>query len=144
MEILADGFNNASDYLKDAGRAEVAALIVAGGWLEGLYLATSLASSSSNNARIIDIVIDQRLSLTILIKLLDNYKNLPNVSTVYGWLNELQDTYDKVRAEISETKVETTADGKTVLTSNNSVVVNDMIFKAICQKTDSIRNIIVK
>ena len=31
MEILADGFTNASDCLKDAGRAEVAALIVAGG-----------------------------------------------------------------------------------------------------------------
>jgi hypothetical protein len=144
MEILSDCFTNASDYLKDAGRAEVAALIVAGGWIEGLYLATSLAELSTDNARLIDLVIDQRLSLTILIKLLNNYKSLPNVSTVYNWLNDLQATYDAVKTVTSETKAETSADGKTKLSANTSVVINDVLFKSICQKTDSIRSLIVR
>lgn len=144
MEILADGFYNASDYLKDAGRAEVAALIVAGGWIEGLYLATQLAGLSADNSRLIDLVIDQRLSLTILLKLLNNYKTLPSVSTVYDWLTDLQSTYDQVKTETSETKVKTGADGKTTLAADTKVQVNDMLFKAICQKTDSIRTMIVK
>ena len=144
MEILADGFTNASDCLKDAGRAEVAALIVAGGWIEGLYLATQLAGLSADNSRLIDLVIDQRLSLTILIKLLDNYKTLPNVSTVYDWLIDLQSTYDKVKATTSETKVETGADGKTTFAAETKVEVNDKIFNAICQKADSIRSLIVE
>ncbi len=144
MEILADGFTNASDCLKDAGRAEVAALIVAGGWIEGLYLATQLAGLSADNSRLIDLVIDQRLSLTILIKLLDNYKTLPNVSTVYDWLIDLQSTYDKVKATMSETKVETGADGKTTFAADTKVEVNDKIFNAICQKADSIRSLIVE
>lgn len=144
MEILADGFTNASDCLKDAGRAEVAALIVAGGWIEGLYLATQLAGLSADNSRLIDLVIDQRLSLTILIKLLDNYKTLPNVSTVYDWLIDLQSTYDKVKATMSETKVETGADGKTTFATDTIVEVNDKIFNAICQKADSIRSLIVE
>ena len=144
MEILADGFTNASDCLKDAGRAEVAALIVAGGWIEGLYLATQLAGLSADNSRLIDLVIDQRLSLTILIKLLDNYKTLPNVSIVYDWLIDLQSTYDKVKATMSETKVETGADGKTTFAADTKVDVNDKIFNAICQKADSIRSLIVE
>jgi hypothetical protein len=144
MEILADGFTNASDCLKDAGRAEVAALIVAGGWIEGLYLATQLAGLSADNSRLIDLVIDQRLSLTILIKLLDNYKTLPSVSTVYDWLIDLQSTYDKVKATMSETKVETGADGKTTFAADTKVEVNDKIFNAICQKADSIRSLIVE
>lgn len=144
MEILADGFNNASDYLKDAGRAEVAALIVAGGWIEGLYLATQLAGLSADNSRLIDLVIDQRLSLTILIKLLNNYKTLPSVSTVYEWLTDLQATYDQVKATTSETIIETGTDGKTTLAADTKVQVNDMLFNAICQKTDSIRTLIVK
>lgn len=144
MEILADGFTNASDCLKDAGRAEVAALIVAGGWIEGLYLATQLAGLSADNSRLIDLVIDQRLSLTILIKLLDNYKTLPSVSTVYDWLIDLQSTYDKVKATMSETKVETGADGKTTFAAETKVEVNDKIFNAICQKADSIRSLIVE
>jgi len=144
MEILADGFTNASDCLKDAGRAEVAALIVAGGWIEGLYLATQLAGLSADNSRLIDLVIDQRLSLTILIKLLDNYKTLSSVSTVYDWLIDLQSTYDKVKATMSETKVETGADGKTTFAADTKVEVNDKIFNAICQKADSIRSLIVE
>ncbi len=144
MEILADGFTNASDCLKDAGRAEVAALIVAGGWIEGLYLATQLAGLSADNSRLIDLVIDQRLSLTILIKLLDNYKTLPSVSTVYDWLIDLQSTYDKVKATTSEAKVETEADGKTTFAAETKVEVNDKIFNAICQKADSIRSLIVE
>ena len=144
MEILADGFTNASDCLKDAGRAEVAALIVAGGWIEGLYLATQLAGLSADNSRLIDLVIDQRLSLTILIKLLDNYKTLPSVSTVYDWLIDLQATYDQVKATTPETKVETGADGKITLSADTKVEVNDMIFKAICQKAESIRTLIVE
>ena len=144
MEILSDGFNNANDYLKDAGRAEVAALIVAGGWIEGLYLATQLAELPADNARLIDLVIDQRLSLTILIKLLNNYKSLPNVGTVYSWLNDLKATYDRVKTSTSETKVQTGTDGKTTLAANTSVVINDKLFNAICQKTDSIRSLIVK
>ena len=144
MEILADGFTNASDCLNDAGRAEVAALIVAGGWIEGLYLATQLAGLSADNSRLIDLVIDQRLSLTILIKLLDNYKTLPSVSTVYDWLIDLQSTSDKVKATTSETKVETGADGKTTFAAETKVEVNDKIFNAICQKADSIRSLIVE
>ena len=70
MEIITDGFVGASEYLKEAGRAEVAALIMAGGWLEGLYISTSLTDLAENNNRLIDLVIDQRLSLSILIKLL--------------------------------------------------------------------------
>lgn len=144
MEILADGFTNASDCLKDAGRAEVAALIVAGGWIEGLYLATQLAGLSADNSRLIALVIDQRLSLTILIKLLDNYKTLPSVSIVYDWLIDLQSTYDKIKATTSETKVETGADGKTTFAAETKVEVNDKIFNAICQKADSIRSLIVE
>ena len=61
-----------------------------------------------------------------------------------GWLTELQATYDQVKAETSETTVKTGADGKTTLAADNKVQVNDMLFKAICQKTDSIRTLIVK
>ena len=125
MEIITDGFNNANDYLKDAGQAEIAALIVAGGWIEGLYLATSLAQTANNNAQLIDLVIDQRHSLSILMKLLENYKDTSNVSKPFDWLTDLQATYNRVKTTTSETKVETSADGKTTLAANTSTAINN-------------------
>lgn len=144
MEIITDGFTTANEYLKDAGRAEVAALIVAGGWLEGLYLATSLAELAEDNSRLVDLVIDQRLSLSILLRLLENYKNLNNVDTVYGWLNDLQVTYNRIKTMSSEVKAENSQDGKTKISSSTDVFINDVLFKAICQKADSIRTLMVK
>lgn len=144
MEIITDGFTTANEYLKDAGRSEVAALIVAGGWLEGLYLATSLSELAVDNSRLIDLVIDQRLSLSILLKLMGNYKDIENVNVVYGWLNDLQDTYDRIKTMSSEVKTESTENGKTNISSNTDVFINDVLFKAICQKADSIRTLMVK
>lgn len=145
MEIITDGFTTANEYLKDAGRAEVAALIAAGGWIEGLYLATSLAELTNDNSRLIDLVIDQRLSLSILVKLLDNYKDMDNVAKVYDWLVDLQSTYNRIKTMSAEIKSETNdKDGKTNISSSTDVFINDVLFKAICQKADSIRTLMVK
>ena len=144
MEIITDGFTNANEYLKDAGRAEVAALIVAGGWVESLYLSTELAEMANNNTRLIDLVIDQRYSLSILIKLLENYKELSSVREVYKWLTELQGTFNRVKSMPSEIKAETSKDGKTTLAGSTDNFINEVLFSAICQKTDSIRSLIVK
>lgn len=144
MEIITEGFIGSSDYLKETDRAEVAALIVAGGWIEGLYLATSLADLAANNERLKDLVIDQRLSLSILLKLLDNYQADANVSQVRTWLLDLQETYNSMKEISAEIKAETTNDGKTIISSPQHQTVNDVIFAAICHKADSIRTIIVE
>ncbi|MBO7433294.1 MAG: hypothetical protein J6U13_06020 [Salinivirgaceae bacterium] len=143
MEILTEGFVGSSDYLKETGRAEVAALIAVGGWIEGLYLSTSLADLAANNEKLKDLVVDQRLSLSILLKLLDNYKSSPNVAKVYEWLVDLQNTYNSINTVASEISAEVTSDGKTVLGSSQRPTVNDVIFDAICHKADSIRSLIV-
>ena len=144
MEIITEGFTNANEYLNDAGRAEVAALIVAGGWIESLYLSTELAEMANNNTRLIDLVIDQRYSLSILVKMLETYKNMSSVSEVYGWLTDLQKTFDRVKSMPSEVKVETSKDGKTTLAASTDTFINEVLFSAICQKTDSIRTAVVK
>ncbi len=144
MEIITEGFIGSSDYLKETDRADVAALIVAGGWIEGLYLATSLADLAANNERLKDLVVDQRLSLSILLKLLDNYQADANVSQVRTWLLDLQETYNSVKEVSAEIKAETSNDGKTIISSPQHQTVNDVIFAAICHKADSIRTIIVE
>lgn len=144
MEIITDGFSTANEYLREADRAEVAAMIAAGGWIEGLYLATSLAELTENNSHLVDLVIDQRLSLSILLKLMDSYKDSENINKVQSWLTDLQNTYDRIKTMSSEVKANNSQNGKTNLESSTDVFINDVLFKAICQKADSIRNLMVK
>ena len=144
MEIITEGFTNANEYLNDAGRAEVSALIVAGGWIESLYLSTELAEMANNNTRLIDLVIDQRYSLSILVKMLETYKNMSSVNEVYNWLTDLQETFERVKSAPSEINVETSNDGKTTLASSTDTFINEALFTTICQKTEKIRSQIVK
>lgn len=144
MEIITDGFVGASEYLKESGRAEVAAMIVAGGWIEGLYLATSLTQLTPNNNRLVDLVIDQRLSLSILVKLLSNYHDDKNVAKVHGWLLELQEAFNLIKTVQTDIVSETSTDNnKTTLAAKTDFFINDVVFSSICNKTDSIRSIIV-
>lgn len=144
MDILTEGFVSSSDYLKETGRAEVAALIAVGGWIEGLYLSTSLADLAAHNEKLKDLVVDQRLSLSILMKLLDSYKKSDNITKVYAWLADLQNTYNSINTVEAELNAEVTSEGKTVIGSSQRPTVNDVIFEAICHKADSIRSLIVE
>lgn len=73
--IIADLFSESDAFLKDNDKLDVTLLTFAGGWTESVYLASSLAKSTKNKA-IIELVGDQLISLTPLIKLLgENQKN---------------------------------------------------------------------
>jgi hypothetical protein len=42
MDIISETFLNSSSYLKENERQDVAAIVLVGGWIEGLYLAAEL------------------------------------------------------------------------------------------------------
>ena len=62
LSIISDSYWNADAYLKDNGQPGVSALIVAGGWMEGLYIAVKIANTTKNQA-IITRIGEQKLSL---------------------------------------------------------------------------------
>src|SRR3954470_11616837 len=73
LNIIADSYWTTDAYLKDNGQPGVSALIVAGGWVEGLYIGTQIANSTQNK-EVITRIGEQKLSLENLIALLESYK----------------------------------------------------------------------
>lgn len=144
MAIITEGFISSNTYLKEAGRAETASLIIAGGWVEGLYIATRLTKQSPNNNELIDRIIDQKLSLTNLISLLETYKNNPDIKSVLEMFYQIQAIYDKIQVVTS--KVEPITDEQaqvTTLQAKTEIFISDEVFNDLCQKVDSIRDEIV-
>ena len=83
-------YRESDAYLMDAERNEIGALIIAGGWVEGLYLLTHIDNIDNLPQEIIELIGQQKNPLNNLIELLRPY---------YGKLN---DDYDKFLEELSD------------------------------------------
>ncbi len=143
MLIITEGFMNSNTYLKEAGRPEIAALIIAGGWIEGLYIATSLTKASPNNKELIDRIIDQKLSLVTLSNLLEDYNENQDIQYISKMIKEIKEIYDKIQIVTSKVEPVTSEESKiTTLQAKTEIFVSDEVFSNLCQKVDSIRNVI--
>ncbi len=119
MEIISETFMNSDAFLKENKKPELAALMLSGGWIEGLYLATQIAKGTKDNQELKDRIIDQRLSLTTLLGLLSKYPNDDNVQSVSNDFKKIRAIYDNIDIETSEIKA--VVDEETNITSLESV-----------------------
>lgn len=144
MVIISDGFMNSNTYLKEAGRPEVAALIISGGWIEGLYIATTLAQMSPNNNELIDRIIDQKLSLNTMLDLLGEYDDNADIQYVIALIQEIKGVYDQVQMVTSKVEPVTNEDTRiTSLQAKTEIFISDDIFTNLCNTIDSVRSEIV-
>jgi hypothetical protein len=141
MVIITEGFMNSNVFLKEAGRPEIAALIIAGGWIEGLYIATQLTKASPNNNELIDRIIDQKLSLVTLVNLLSDYDENADIQYVIKMVTEIKTIYDQIQVVTSKVEPVTNNELKiTTLQAKTEIFISDEVFNKLCLKVDSIRN----
>jgi hypothetical protein len=139
LSIISDSYWTADAYLQENQRPATSALIVAGGWVEGLYIATRIALSKENpeiNSRIAE----QKLSLDNLIGLMTEQKKDQDVSTMLSDLIDLRDSFVKIKT--SEGTSTSTTDPKTKVTTigggSTFKVSKDQILE-IAKKTETLR-----
>jgi len=141
MEIISETFMNSNAFLKENKRPELAAIVLSGGWVEGLYIATQIAKNTSDNQELKDRIIDQRLSLTTLLALLDKYKNDDNIKAVRTDFNKIKNLYDNIDVNTSEiTAVVDKETNVTTLESSTTSVFTDDDFVKLSNLVEEIRN----
>ena len=101
--IVNEAINNADDHLRKTDRPKVAALLLAGSFIEGLYIATALVENYPNDlpdeARslilipLVDVIIKQEEPLIDLIELLKGVDQDDYISTLINDLEGLKAEY---------------------------------------------------
>lgn len=94
--IMSDTYWIADAYLKENERANTAAMVITGGWIEGLYLSTQIAIHTPDNEKIIQRVADQKIPLNNLLLLVNGYEQDEDVKYILKDLKELKDFYMKL------------------------------------------------
>jgi hypothetical protein len=134
-------FRNTDMYLKENDRAEVAALVLAGGWIEGLYLAYN---SSDGNEQVRQRIAEQKQSLESLIGLLGEDKVNADSATLVEKLNLLKAEFDLVNESYEYQRPETNVEQKvTTIHSNTKFDMTEEQLKKIGSLIEEIRNNIV-
>jgi hypothetical protein len=142
LNIITNAYWDCDALLHENNQQYASALMIAGGWIEGLYLACRVAEKTNNNEIRIRIA-EQRFSLDKLIDLLNSHNNA-DLQALAVDLTELKDIYDKLPSPPETNAKE--ENGITVIGAEDDVKpvsLNALEFKAIYDKVTAIRQKIV-
>src|SRR5512133_665381 len=107
MDVVSETFMNSNSYLEENGQPAVAAMVLVGGWFEGLYISTQLVDMNEfNGNKLVSRIIDQKLSIDILLNLLQESKGNPAVDDLIVQVNKLKTVFDKISITSSPVKTE--------------------------------------
>lgn len=146
MDIVSQTYLNSNSYLEDNGQPAIAAIVLTGGWIEGLYIATQLIDMKNfENNELVVRIIDQKLSVDILLNLLESNTGHPAVDELILQIVKVKRVFDKIT--ITTTPIKTEYDQPSNMTVLKSEVKSDLtleVFKELSTIVAEIRNSFIK
>ena len=148
MDIISETFLNSSAYLKENDQQDVAAMVLVGGWIEGLYIGTQMIGNNPVQGINWWIVLLNKNCHSALLKgcLQDNRKNQNgeenrDIIELINELHALKMAFDKIEVQTSAVKVEEGDSAKvTVLKSQTKIKVTPEAFIELQAAVKSLRN----
>lgn len=146
MDVVSQTYLNSNSYLEENNQPAIAALVLAGGWLEGLYISTQLVDMKDfDNNKLVTRIIDQKLSIEILIRLLESSKGHPAVDELIAEAHKVKVIFDKIT--IKTTPVRPEFDDISNVTVLRSEVQSDLtpeVFRELSSTVAEIRSNLIK
>ena len=141
IDIISETLLNSSSFLKERGLESTATIILVGGWVEGLYIATQLVGDSPiENNKIVERIVDQKLSVDFMINLLKEANDDPDAQKVLADINDLKSTFDKIEITLGEnTPVTDPETNVTTLMSSSSHNLTKAVFDELVMKVKKLR-----
>jgi len=146
MYISVQNFNQMDRYLSENNRRNLSTLIVAGIWIESMYLIGEVAKNTPN-PELSEKIGEQKIILGSLMLLLKNYERDPKFKELINELGEIQEIYKEVTITYEKGEPEAVEeDGMLVIKQNDKQFIeisNETLMKII-DKTVEVRNNIIQ
>jgi len=137
--ITDDVYFSSFEALEDSKQGPTLALVVAGGWLESLFIATQLSKYEANSP-VIERLADQKYTLENLIEFLKKHESDANVAAVKADFEGLLTVYNQI-TEKEAGDVKKSKDSKaTVIGGGKQLVMTEAVYKSIVEKVKSLRD----
>jgi hypothetical protein len=145
LSIISDSYMSTDEMLKESQRANASALVIAGGFIEGIYLGTQLAKSSKNGADIINRIAEQKGTLDNVIGLLSSTEQDPGVAAILEDMKAMQSIFNDVKVSTASAATVKTDQATKVTTIGGKIVysVTPETMDKLTAKAAEIRNKII-
>lgn len=143
LTIVAEASLDADAYFKENERPSASALVAAGGWLEGLFIATRIANKTKNE-EIIQRVAEQKYSIGNLVSLVQSYGTEQDLAPVLNDLKEIKALFDALEVKKGEDSKPKKSGDIPTIGVNKKIMMNAEQLKAITAKAEAVRNKIIQ
>lgn len=145
LYIMTNTYRDIDIYLKESHRQKEGALILAGGWVEAMYILTQLAVDTKNQ-ELIQHVGESKQPLDNLVKILTPYySGNQEIKELLDSLMDLTNDFEGVEQSYTYKVPEIDAENKvTVIKSVSKVSVKNADLQNIAKKIKNIRTLLVK
>lgn len=96
VDILTDAFNRTYSYLTENDQESLALLVVAGAWIEGMYITTHISESVYHVEGIVRVLLEQKESFEKYLEIAEPYSDDPVVKEMLEILKPVKDVYEEV------------------------------------------------
>jgi len=126
INIISETFMDSDAYLQENNRGEIAAMIIIGGWIEGMYIAVELSEKDyAKNKTLVSRILEQQLSLSLMVSFLEDYKENQSIAELFVDIKKLNETFEGVETNVDD---------------NGDLTVSQADYTKICNELVKIRN----
>lgn len=136
-------YEHTDNFLKENSGESTAALIVMGGWIEALYLASNILEQYPSNTELINRIAEQKYSLNSLISLLSNYQSDYHTAEYILMLKHLRESFDRFDIYYQEEHFSLDTINKYITASSYNSDLNPELAAEIGRKVSEIRTELV-
>ncbi len=143
--ISQQSYNKIDSYLRQNKRGALSTVIVAGVWIEGMYLSAQVAMATKN-PEMEETIADQKVVLSTLIPMLSIYDKDANIMALVERLNAIKELYKEVKITYEQGEpVTKVIDGKLTIEQKDKqiVEVTPEVLKGIMASLVTLRNDLV-
>lgn len=96
IDLITNSFYDTYEYLVKSKKEDLSLLVVAGSWIEALYISTNISETVYDNPDFVKIILHQKTSLDKLIDLLTPHNEHETIKSLLNDLKPIKEVYDSV------------------------------------------------
>lgn len=139
-DISGDNYLKVYDKMLENQKGGDLAMILAGGWIETMYILLKTSGDYGQDMEIEDVLAEQRYVLDNLYGFMQNYKENESVSSLLVLFNEVQKAFSMMDCEEAEVEVDKGKSGVFILSGGDSCLFTESSYNALREAVLMIRN----
>ncbi|NOY38588.1 MAG: hypothetical protein GXO83_13560 [Chlorobi bacterium] len=105
VNLLSGALFDSYNQLNQNGKGSLSHLMVAGGWIEALFITTHVSATAYNNYELVKIIFEQKSSLNKLLDIINEKRQNKDIAELIAWLQPLKKVYDTINGSMTEDQI---------------------------------------